>query len=239
MDYSKVVYELLYLYSYRDYQHVCNLDVDNPMTPSEGQVLFEEGILDALRSKESFLDSTKQAKESLNHFDIVNPESSIALFIIRYPCAYSVSCILLYLANKLGLYSVESLFKDTFSVESIRTANVEKKLRQLGFLYFLKRDYVAARGAIGTTWPRNGSHHARHMFFITKDGQKRTEFPNPNNSWDDQQGNCEVFNNGSKWQIKDLGAENLHFFDHIYMQSESTYTEGFWLPPGIYPLRRE
>ena len=239
MDYSKVVYEGLHLDSYRDYQHVCNLDLDNPMTPSEGQVLFEEGILDALRSKESFLDATREAKKRLNDLKIANPESSIALFITKYPCAYSVSCVLLYLAEKIGLCSVESLFKDTLSTQGIRTSNVEKKLRQLGFLYFLKRDYFAPRGAIGTMRRREGGGHAGHMFFVTKDGQKRTEFPNPNNSWDDQQGNCEVFNNGSKWQIKDLGAENLHFFDHVYMQSEPTYTEGFWLPPGIYPLRRD
>ncbi|MCZ8162153.1 MAG: hypothetical protein O9275_15750, partial [Microcystis sp. LE19-196.1B] len=69
---------------------------------------------------------------------------------------------------------------------------------------------------------------------ITKDGAKRTQFPNPGQENEP----AETGINGPKWQIKDLHAENLHFFDHVYMQEKEGYTEGFWLPPGIYPLKR-
>jgi hypothetical protein len=102
----------------------------------------------------------------------------------------------------------------------------------------LKQHYLAPRGAIGARCPRNNKDQSAHIYFITKDGEKRTEFPNPENRWDDEQGKHEKGIDGAKWQIKDLHAENLHFFDHVYLQSESGYTEGFWLPPGIYPLKR-
>ncbi len=140
-------------------------------------------------------------------------------------CAYSVSCVMKYLAEKLGLATVKALFKDPFSTENIRVTGVETKLRRLGFLYFLKKDYLAPRGAIGARAPRWKSH---------KDGAKRTQFPNPGQENEP----AETGINGPKWQIKDLHAENLDFFDHVFMQWENGYTEGFWLPPGIYPLNR-
>ena len=112
----------------------------------------------------------------------------------------------------------------------------------LGFIYFFKKDYFAPRGAIGALVGRHQyqgtPHGSDHIYFITKDGSKRTKFPNPENSWDDEHGNHEKGINGEKWQIKDLHAENLDFFDHVYMQWTNGYTEGFWLPPGIYPLKR-
>jgi len=239
MDYCKTTYENLHVESYKDYQHVCCLHAGYHLKENEGQILFEQGLLEVLKNEQTFLDSTIEAKEKLKNLSIMYPKLRIASFINKYPCAYSVSCILLHVATKLDLSSAKFLFKNIFAVDNIRTSNLEKKLRLLGFLYFLKKDYFAPRGAIGTMRRRGSSGHAGHIFFITKDGQNRTEFPNPNNAWDDKQGNCEVFNNGSKWQIKDLAAENLHFFDHIYMQHQPIFTEGFWLPPGIYPLRRD
>jgi hypothetical protein len=143
-----------------------------------------------------------------------------------------------YLAEKLGLATVKALFQDPCLIDNVQVTGVEKKLRRLGFLYFLKEDYLAPRGAIGARWPRNNQDQSDHIYFITKDGEKRTEFPNPENLWDDQQGKHETGINGPKWQIKDLHAENLDFFDHVFMQWENGYTEGFWLPPGIYPLNR-
>ena len=102
----------------------------------------------------------------------------------------------------------------------------------------MKEDYLAPRGAIGARSPRykcqgtkNGSGH---IYFITKDGAERTQFPNPTNENDPPEEGI----SGPKWQIKDLHAENLNFFDHVYMQWQEGYTDGFWLPPGIYPLKR-
>jgi hypothetical protein len=143
-----------------------------------------------------------------------------------------------YIAKELGFDKVKNLFNNTFEDDCVQVTGVEKKLRRLGFLYFLKKDYLAPRGAIGARAPRwkyqgteNGSGH---IYFITKDGAKRTQFPNPGQENEP----AETGINGPKWQIKDLHAENLDFFDHVYIQWENGYTEGFWLPPGIYPLKR-
>jgi len=101
-----------------------------------------------------------------------------------------------------------------------------------------KKDYLAPRGAIGARAPRwnygGTKDGSGHIYFITKDGSKRTQFPNSGNENDEpEEGTDEP-----KWKIKDLHAENLHFFDNVYMQGENGYTDGFWLPPGIYPLKR-
>jgi hypothetical protein len=181
------------------------------------------------------MQATEEGRNKLNELVEQNKDQ----YGIRYaPCAYSISCVMKYLAEKLGLATVKALFQDPCLIDNVQVTGVEKKLRRLGFLYFLKKDYLAPRGAIGATAPRwkyqgteNGSGH---IYFITKDGAKRTQFPNPGQENEP----AETGINGTKWQIKDLHAENLDFFDHVYMQWENGYTEGFWLPPGIYPLKR-
>jgi hypothetical protein len=233
-DYTKTIHNGLVLDAYKKLQHTNSLPTDHRLTDAEGCRLFEQGILPILQSKTTFMEATEEGRNKLNELVEQDPETSIA----KYPCAYSVSCVMKYLAEKLGLATVKALFKDPFSTENIRVTGVETKLRRLGFLYFLKKDYLAPRGAIGARWPRNNQDQSGHIYFITKDGAKRTQFPNPENYWDDQQGKHETGINGPKWQIKDLHAENLDFFDHVFMQWENGYTEGFWLPPGIYPLNR-
>jgi hypothetical protein len=234
MDYTKTIHNGLVLDAYKKLQHTNSLPTDHRLTDAEGCRLFEQGILPILQSKETFMEATEEGRNKLNELVEQDPETSIA----KYPCAYSVSCVMKYRAEKLGLATVKALFKDPFSTENIRVTGVETKLRRLGFLYFLKKDYLAPRGAIGARWPRNNQDQSDHIYYITKDGAKRTQFPNPENYWDDQQGKHETGINGPKWQIKDLHAENLDFFDHVFMQWENGYTEGFWLPPGIYPLNR-
>ncbi|TRV43923.1 MAG: hypothetical protein EWV53_13020 [Microcystis panniformis Mp_MB_F_20051200_S9] len=234
MDYTKTIYGGLVLDAYKKLEHTQSLPTDHKLTDAEGCRLFEQGILPILQSKTTFMEATEEGRNKLNELVEQDPETSIA----KYPCAYSVSCVMKYFAEKLGLATVKALFKDPFSTENIRVTGVETKLRRLGFLYFLKKDYLAPRGAIGARWPRNNQDQSGHIYYITKDGAKRTQFPNPENDWDDQQGKHETGINGPKWQIKDLHAENLDFFDHVYMQWENGYTEGFWLPPGIYPLKR-
>ncbi|GBD53021.1 hypothetical protein D3800_04235 [Microcystis aeruginosa NIES-298] len=233
-DYTKTIYGGLVLDAYKNLQHTQSLPTDHKLTDAEGCRLFEQGILPILQSKTTFMEATEEGRNKLKELVKQDPETSIA----KYPCAYSASCVMKYLAEKLGLATVKALFKDPFSTQNIRVTGVETKLRRLGFLYFLKKDYLAPRGAIGARAPRNNQDQSYHIYFITKDGEKRTEFPNPENDWDDQQGKHETGINGPKWQIKDLHAENLDFFDHVYIQWENGYTEGFWLPPGIYPLKR-
>lgn len=176
------------------------------------------------------MEATEEGHKKLNELVEQNKDQ---YGIHHAPCAYSVSCVMKYLAEKLGLATVKALFQDPCLIDNVQVTGVEKKLPRLGFLYFLKEDYLAPRGAIGARAPRNNQDQSYHIYYITKDGAKRTQFPNPENDWDDQQGKHETGINRPKWQIKDLHAENLDFFDHVYMQWDNGYTEGFWLPPGI------
>ena len=234
-DYTKTIYEGLVLDAYKNLQHTQSLPTDHRLTDAEGCRLFEQGILPILQSKTTFMEATEEGHKKLNELVEQNKDQ---YGIHHAPCAYSVSCVMKYLAEKLGLATVKALFQDPCLIDNVQVTGVEKKLRRLGFLYFLKEDYLAPRGAIGARWPRNNQDQSGHIYYITKDGAKRTQFPNPENDWDDQQGKHEKGINGPKWQIKDLHAENLDFFDHVYIQWENGYTEGFWLPPGIYPLKR-
>ena len=234
-DYTKTIYGGLVLDDYKKLKHTKSLPTDHRLTDAEGCRLFEQGILPILQSKETFMEATEEGRNKLNELVEQNKDQ---YHIDDAPCAYSVSCVMKYLAEKLGLATVKGLFQDPCLIDNVRVTGVETKLRRLGFLYFLKKDYLAPRGAIGARWPRNNQDQSGHIYFITKDGAKRTQFPNPENDWDDQQGKHETGINGPKWQIKDLHAENLDFFDHVFMQWENGYTEGFWLPPGIYPLKR-
>jgi len=234
-DYTKTIYGGLVLDAYKKLEHTQSLPTDHKLSDAEGCRLFEQGILPILQSKTTFMKATEEGHKKLEKLVEQNKDQ---YGIHLAPCAYSVSCVMKYLAEKLGLATVKALFQDPCLMDNVRVTGVEKKLRRLGFLYFLKKDYLAPRGAIGARWPRNNQDQSDHIYYITKDGAKRTQFPNPENYWDDQQGKHETGINGPKWQIKDLHAENLDFFDHVYMQWDNGYTEGFWLPPGIYPLKR-
>ena len=234
-DYTKTIYEGLVLDDFKKLEHTQSLPTDHKLSQEEGCRLFEQGILPILQSKTTFMEATEEGRNKLEKLVEQNKDQ---YHIDDAPCAYSVSCVMKYLAEKLGLATVKALFQDPCLIDNVQVTGVEKKLRRLGFLYFLKEDYLAPRGAIGARATRNNQDQSYHIYFITKDGEKRTEFPNPENLWDDQQGKHETGINGPKWQIKDLHAENLDFFDHVYIQWENGYTEGFWLPPGIYPLNR-
>ena len=230
-DYTKTIYGGLVLDAYKKLQHTQSLPTDHKLTDAEGCRLFEQGILPILQSKETFMEATEEGHKKLEKLVAQNKDK---YGIHHAPCAYSVSCVMKYLAEKLGLATVKALFQDPCLIDNVQVTGVEKKLRRLGFLYFLKKDYLAPRGAIGARWPRNNQDQSDHIYYITKDGAKRTQFPNPGQENEP----AETGINGPKWQIKDLHAENLDFFDHVFMQWENGYTEGFWLPPGIYPLKR-
>ena len=234
-DYTKTIYQGLVLDAYKNLEHTKFLATDHKLSEEEGCKLFEQGILPILQSKETFMEATKEGHEKLDKL-VAQKKDQYGIHLA--PCAYSVSCVMKYIAKELGFDKVKNLFNNTFEDDCVQVTGVEKKLRRLGFLYFLKKDYLAPRGAIGARAPRwkyqgteNGSGH---IYFITKDGAKRTQFPNPGQENEP----AETGINGPKWQIKDLHAENLDFFDHVYIQWENGYTEGFWLPPGIYPLKR-
>jgi len=249
-DYTKNIYSGLVLDAYTKLEHCSDLNtpVDLPLSDNDGQKLFEQGILPILQSRETFVKATAEGQQKLNELvKLENDEVAkhkkekkdcYYCGIQEAPCAYSVSCVMKFIAEKFGFAQVTKLFHNPFEVENIRVTGVEKILHRLGFIYFLKKDYLAPRGAIGARAPRwnygGTKDGSGHIYFITKDGSKRTQFPNSGNENDEpEEGTDEP-----KWKIKDLHAENLHFFDNVYMQGENGYTDGFWLPPGIYPLKR-
>lgn len=234
-DYTKIFYGGLVLDAYKKLEHALKTSVDRGLSEEKGRKIFEVGILPILQSADTFMTATAEGQRELN----LHPGRTD---IKNAPCAYSVSCVMKYVAEKLGFDKVKEIFNNTFEVDCVQVTGVEKKLRCLGFIYYLKKHYLAPRGAIGVLAGRhnyqNTPHGSDHIYFITKDGSKRTEFPNPANAWDDEQGKPEKGIDGPKWKIKDLHAENLCFFDRVFMQWTNGYTEGFWLPPGIYPLKR-
>jgi hypothetical protein len=234
-EYTKTIYPGLVLNAYQKLEHALETEADRKLSEEDGRKLFEAGILPILQSENTFKRANAEGEQILAKLVSQNQDH---YSINKAPCAYSVSCVMKYIAENLGFATVKNLFQDPCLLDNVQVTGVEKKLRRLGFHYFLKKDYLAPRGAIGARWPRNGNDQSGHIYFITKDGEKRTKFPNPENSWDDGQGKHEKGINGAKWQIKDLHAENLHFFDHVFMQWLDGYTDGFWLPPGIYPLKR-
>lgn len=234
MDYCKEKYGGLYLDGYKNYAHLKDCYSEFCLTEFEGRCLFEDGILKAIENKDSFLRIMSSAAAEL----VLRSDESITTFISKFPCAYTVSYLLWVVGRKLNLASVELLFKNIFAQGNVIGHYLELNLRNLGFNYFFKQQYFAPKGSIGFMFPRNKLGHSGHTFFVTLDGQYRTQFPNPNNLWNYDQGNVERIPD-EKYQIRDLAAENLHFFDHIYMQHKELYTDGFWLPPGVYPLERK
>jgi len=145
-DYTKTIYEGLVLDAYKNLQHTQSLPTDHRLTDAEGCRLFEQGILPILQSKTTFMEATEEGHKKLNELVEQNKDQ---YGIHHAPCAYSVSCVMKYLAEKLGLATVKALFQDPCLIDNVQVTGVEKKLRRLGFLYFLKEDYLAPRGAIG------------------------------------------------------------------------------------------
>jgi hypothetical protein len=232
-EYTKTIYLGLNLDGYKKIKHAVATPTDRQLSEADGRKLFEIGILPILQSEKTFMEATAEGQKILDKLVAQNKDK---YGIEKAPCAYSVSCVLKYIAEQSGFDTVKELFQDPCLLDNVQVTGVEKKLRRLGFLYFFKQDYLAPRGAIGVRAERNSSGQSGHIYFINKDGAKRIQFPNPHpgNLLD----KAEKGIDGLKWKIKDLHAENLHFFDHVYIQWEYGYTEGFWLPPGIYPLKR-
>ena len=163
-DYTKTIYGGLVLDAYKNLQHTQSLPTDHKLSDAEGCRLFEQGILPILQSKTTFMKATEEGRNKLNELVEQNKDQ---YGIHHASCAYSVSCVMKYLAEKLGLATVKALFQDPCLIDNVQVTGVEKKLRRLGFLYFLKEDYLAPRGAIGARWPRNNQDQSDHIYYIT------------------------------------------------------------------------
>lgn len=137
--------------------------------------------------------------------------------IYSAPCASTTSQVLEYSARNAGLIEIEKLFAKPSNYAP--THNVEIAMQKLGFYYYDKKEYVAPPASIGV-WSRytwNGvKGHAGHIFTIFKDM-------------------------GVGSNIKDLVGDNTRrsseYHGHPYRMDGQTV--GFWLPPGIYPLKRK
>lgn len=229
MDYTEDVYEGLDLSTHELFAHTRKSPVELNLSDREGRLLFKV-LLDFLDSEEKFLSLMSHAQKALKEFQDEKPESSMGPFITRYPCGYTISFAFHFIATLLGMQSPQAVFRDLFSFRSVRTHFVERKLRRLGFFYFLKKHYIAPRGAVGVLGPRSSNDRSGHIYFITKDGAQRADLGTDSGA--------EFGVDGPKWKIKDLCAENLYYFDYTHAPDGEHHTEGFWLPPGIYPYRR-
>lgn len=130
------------------------------------------------------------------------------------PCAQATSSVLEEAAKKASLTKVARIFSD-HKGDFSPTHNVEIAMRDLGFQYYLKKKYKAPRGAIGLLAGRGPFHgtpnHSYHIYSIYEDNGV-----------------------GKLDMINDDGG-----FAHIYEgPGAGAGTEGFWLPPGVYPIKR-
>jgi hypothetical protein len=134
--------------------------------------------------------------------------------VVEPPCATTNSQVMKAAALKAGQSWIATLFKNPH--DYYPTHNNEYQLYLLGWNYYLKSEYVAPPASIGM-WDRYTftgiPGHSGHVYVIFKDGGL----------------------NGP-----DLVGDNTRRKDdphgHPYRMPGST--QGFWLPPGVYPIKR-
>jgi hypothetical protein len=169
-----------------------------PLTEAEGRDLYFLGLIPQASSRAAF-------KAAAMH------HGAFPSWARSAPCAYSSSEVLESAGEKAGLDSVVDHFEH--HDDQAVTHAVEIQLRNLGWTYYRKTDYLAPRGAIGM-WSRytfsGWKQHSGHVYTILVD-------------------------NGPDGRA-DRIADNEGNYDHVYTPSGKCV--GFWLPPGVYPRRR-
>lgn len=132
------------------------------------------------------------------------------------PCASTTSAVLEAAFRRGNLDNLAQIFNNHQNYGP--THEVEKMLFRLGFKYWLKKDYISQKGAIGLMEGRTIWHgtqkHSNHIYTIFKESDKKYDL------------------------IGDNGGYN-----HIYRETyegvtRNVTTEGFWLPHTIIPTRR-
>jgi hypothetical protein len=200
---------------YKQVDHVAQVPMDNALTDAQGTKLYREGILKVLESQPAFSAATQEGQKLAVGYP----------YLQNAPCAFSTSAALRYaakLTDTPNLREVITLVASNNERIHTCTNEVEVSMRRLGFNYFDKDLYVAPMGAIGLLNDRspNSSCHgvsqtkSGHIYFIMEDRGGRG--------------------------FKDLITDNFVRFKIIYKAPGSdSGTDGFWLPPGVVPARRD
>lgn len=198
---------------YLKIDHVNKIKVDMPISESEG-IGFYNGILEILSSQESFSNSTKEGQRLSDGYP----------YLKNAPCAFSTAAALRFVAQATNTPKIRDVIRMVGEKnERIHTCTneIEVSLRRLGFVYFDKNKWIAPKGAVGLLNDRssNSSCHGAsktksgHIYFIMVD-------------------------RGPKG-AKDVISDNFVRFNITYKApGAENGTDGFWLPPGIVPVRR-
>lgn len=200
------------LSAYQTLQHTQKQATDLAISEYEGQKLFFEGMLPVLASQQSFSESTIEGQKIARNYP----------YLQNAPCAYSVTSAMRTAATLAGVPQVRDALPLMGKSGPIHTCTVEDEytFRRLGFNYFDKNKYIAPLGAIGLLNDRSAGdchikskHIAGHIYFVMEDRGPRG--------------------------YKDLISDNFTRYNIIYKApGAETGTEGFWLPPGVYPRTR-
>lgn len=174
----------------------------HPMTEEQGQRLYFDGMLPIASSKEAFKAVSPTYKDT--------PDWAKGA-----PCSYSAAMRMEAAYRKAGQPQLADHFKNTDNFGP--THNLEIEMRNMGFNYYPKKDYVAPKGAIGC-W-------------------SRYTFPPQNPTWEQHTGHVyTILEDKGPDGKKDMIADNNGAYNHVY--GNPGKCEGFWLPPGVYPQRR-
>lgn len=134
--------------------------------------------------------------------------------VVEPPCATTNSQVLERAALKAGLPWVAEIFANPRHYYP--THNNEIQLQRLGWSYYLKEEHVSPPASVGA-WSRytfvGVPGHTGHIFVIFKD---------------------------MGMNARDLVGDNTRRSDepHGHPYRPEGKTVGFWLPPGVYPMRR-
>jgi hypothetical protein len=133
--------------------------------------------------------------------------------VVNPPCATTNSQVMKRAFLNANMEDFAHLFANPH--DYYPTHNNEYQLMLLGWKYFLRSEYIAPLGSVGM-WSRYTFDripgHSGHVFIMFKDGGTGPDLVGDN----------------TRRSGEDHG--------HPYRMSGSTH--GFWLPPGVYPLKR-
>lgn len=186
-------------------KHLYNLSfldgvtVDKQMTEPEGKV-FYDGIISLCNNINQVNEAKIEAHEEASS---------------RAECATTCSAFLQFAFTNAGLAKYASLFSNQTAYYP--THNVEIMLYRLGFIYYLKSDYISQKGAVGVmnrgpfkVDKKIVNDHTYHIYIILEEVDSRFD---------------KKMDNGK--------------YGVIYTEKGiNVTTKGFWLPNGIEPQKR-
>lgn len=181
--------------AYKSLLHTKDVKVDHPMSEDQGKIMYT-AMAAFVKDKALFTKTVSGAE---------NPDYGSA------QCAITTAAVLEAELTRAGFPDLAKLFclaerkADHFAL----THEVEIMLRRMGWFYYLRKDFVVMKGAIGMMAGRYNfagcTQHSGHVYSLYED----------------------------KYPANDIICDNGGW-KHVYGEK----TEGFWLPPGVFPAKR-